>query len=242
MKMTSNSFTASSKPECDGEQHDRSEVWKRHIEKGLDRADAVEFRRLVDMRRDGRQPRQQDDEHERRPLPDVGQHDREIDPGNFADPADFDLAPKQLAQQVVGGTEGPLQEKRPRLADDDRADEKGNDEDRHDDPSPPERLHHRQGERQTKNELDGYDRDRQRDGHAERRPGQRIVDDLLEILQPDEGVARNLEVVIDEGDPQREQERVDRKRQDDENCWRDHQPFEMAIAPGCSASSPNRGS
>ena len=29
----------------------------------------------------------------------------------------------------------------------------------------------------------------------------RIVDDLLEILQADEGVARNLEVVIDENDP-----------------------------------------
>ena len=142
--------------------------------------------------------------------------DREIDPGNLADPADFDLAPKQLAQQVVGGTEGPLQEQRPRLADDDRADEKRNDEDRHDDSSSPERLHHRQRKRQTKNELDRHHGDRQRDRQAERRPSQGIVDDLLEILQPDECVAGNLEVVIDEDDPEREQERVDGQRQDDE--------------------------
>ena len=52
------------------------------------------------------------------------------------------------------------------------------------------------------------------DREAERRPGQRVVQDLLEILQPDEGVARNLEVVIDERDPQRKQQRIDRERQD----------------------------
>ena len=78
-------------------------------------------------------------------------------------------------------------------------------------PRPRNVFDHRQRERQPKNELDGDDRDRQRDRQAKRRPGQRIVDDLLEILQPDEGVAGNLEVVVDEGDPEREQERVDRK-------------------------------
>jgi hypothetical protein len=90
-----------------------------------------------------------------------------------------------------------------------------------------------------KNELDGDYRDRQRDRQAKRRPSKGIVDDLLEVLQPHEGVAGNLEVVIDEGDPEREQKWVDRKGQDDQNGGRDHQPFEMAIGPAGRASSPN---
>jgi hypothetical protein len=40
-------------------------------------ADAIEFRRLVEVGRDRGEPGEEDHEHERRPLPDVGKHQRE---------------------------------------------------------------------------------------------------------------------------------------------------------------------
>ena len=49
---------------------------------------------------------------------------------------------------------------------------------------------------------------------AERPARHGIGDDLLEILQADEGVAGDLEIVVDEGDPEREQQRIDRERED----------------------------
>ena len=55
--------------------------------------------------------------------------------------------------------------------------------------------------------------------------------DLLEILQADEGVAGDLEVVVDEGDPDRKQERKDRQREDEDDGRRHQQPFEIAVAP-----------
>ena len=69
---------------------------------------------------------------------------------------------------------------------------------------------------------------------------QRIVDDLGEILQADEGVAGNLEVVIDEGDPEREQQRIDRQRQDQQHRRRDQQPFEVPVGPRRNGQSDPR--
>src|SRR5436190_981765 len=77
-----------------------------------------------------------------------------------------------------------------------------------------ERLDHRQCESEAEEKFDddvgGRQHRRQRQGPA----GNRIDHDLLEILQADEGVAGDLEIVIDERDPDREEEREDRKRED----------------------------
>ena len=54
------------------------------------------------------------------------------------------------------------------------------------------------------------------DGEHQRPAGDRIEHDLLEILQADEGVAGDLEVVVDEDDPDREEQRIDREREDEE--------------------------
>ena len=73
--------------------------------------------------------------------------------------------------------------------------------------------------------------DGQDDGDDQRPARDRIGHDLLEIAEPHEGVAGHLEVVIDEGDPDREEQREDREREDQEHRRRDQQPFEMAVAP-----------
>ena len=64
---------------------------------------------------------------------------------------------------------------------------------------------------------------------ARRATGSKIT--MLEVLEADEGVARNLEVVVDEGDDEREDERVNRQREDEQHRRRDQQPLEVAVAP-----------
>src|SRR5215467_13621038 len=54
---------------------------------------------------------------------------------------------------------------------------------------------------------------------------------MLEVPQPDEGMAGDLEVEIDERNPNRIDERVDGERQDEDYRRRHEQPLEMAVAP-----------
>src|SRR4051794_10794874 len=114
---------------------------------------------------------------------------------------------EEQAEEIVRGTEGTLEEHRPGLADDDRADEERHDQDRDDDSATAECFHQRQGEAQADQELDGNVCDGQRYGDPERVDGDRIGDDLPEVLEAYERVAGNLEIVVYEQDPDREQQR-----------------------------------
>ena len=100
MKMMSNSLTASSRRKVTASRMIGRELRQRSRRRRSARCEMpVELRRLVEMRRDRRQARQQDDEHERRPLPDIGDDDGDIEPGNLADPADLDRLAEQLASR-----------------------------------------------------------------------------------------------------------------------------------------------
>ena len=126
-------------------------------------------------------------------------------------------------------------------------------------PRPLECLGHGHRDREPKEELDRDVDDRERDRHPERVAGDRIEDDLLEIPQPDKGVAGNLEVIVDEENPDREQQRIDRYGENQQSRGRDEQPFETHVAAprrreppswqdrkscclsqGCSPSRPGR--
>ena len=88
MKMTSNSLTASSSRKVRASRISGASCGRVTYAEGLQGADAVEFGRLVDLGRDRRQAGEQDHEHERRPLPDVGDDDRDEVPGGLRQPAD----------------------------------------------------------------------------------------------------------------------------------------------------------
>ena len=170
----------------------------------LPAVDAVELGRLIEIGRNRRQPGEQDDEHERRPLPDVGEDQREVDPGLCGQPADRDFAAEELAEQIVGRTERPLQEQRPGLADDHRADEQRDDQDRHDQAAAAESASPSRAPdaRPSRNSMVTLAAD-SIDGEDQRPARHRIEHHLREILQADEGVAGDLKVVVDEGDPTR---------------------------------------
>ena len=149
--------------------------------------------------------------------------------------------PSDLAQDVVGRAEGALQQQRPELADDHRADEERHDQDRHDE---------RRG-RGTRAPWRARGRGRGTNSMAtlaaesiavsSQRPARDgVVDHALEVLQADEGVAGDLEVVVDEGDDQREEQRIDRQRQDEEDRRRDQQPLEIAVGPARQRREPRR--
>ena len=106
MKMVSNMRIASSSRKVNAKQHHRREMRQGDRPEGLPGVDAVEFRRLVEIGRDGGQPGEQDDEHERRPLPDVGDDQRDVEPGALGHPADRHLVAEQLAQHIIGGPKG----------------------------------------------------------------------------------------------------------------------------------------
>ena len=84
-------------------------------------------------------------------------------------------------------------------------------------PRPRKLLHHgeRQGEAEQELDRDVGDRQDRRSASSDQR-ATGSSDDLREILQADEGVAGDLEVVVDEGDPERKQQRIDRQRQDEQ--------------------------
>ena len=156
------------------------------------------------------------------PLPDVSDENGDINPRRLSDPADRDRAAERRAQEIVGGTKRSLQEERPGLADDHWTDEERDDQYRHNYPAAAKGSDHRERQGEPEDKLDDDNRDRENERYAERRPGQGIVDDLRETLEADEIVARNLEVVVDEGDPERKQQRIDRERQDQQRCRGDN--------------------
>ena len=157
--------------------------------------------------------------------------------GALGQPADRHLVAEELAEDVVGRAERPLQQQRPGLADDHRADEERHDQDRHDQAAAAEVSHHASASAEAEQELDGDARAGEHRRHRERPARHGVVHHLLEVLQADEGVAGDLEVVIDEGDPEREQQRIDRQREDEQHRRRDQQPLEMAVGPERRAPS-----
>ena len=75
--------------------------------------------------------------------------------GALGEPAYGHLMADDLAQYIIGRAERPLQQERPGLTHDHRADEERNDEERHDDAAAAEILDHRQREGKAEQELDG---------------------------------------------------------------------------------------
>src|SRR5271170_3312358 len=144
---------------CDGEQDDWRKLRQSHIDEGLQWSNAIELGRLIKMGRDRCKSSEQDDEYERGPLPDISDDDRNVDPRRFSNPAYRDGIAEKLAQKIVRGTKGPLQEQRPGLPDDDRTDEQRYDQNRHDDPPTPEGLDHSERQRQAQDKFYNDDRE-----------------------------------------------------------------------------------
>ena len=124
-------------------------------------------------------------------------------------PADGYFMAEKPTEQEVSRPPWTLQEKSPGLSDDHRANEQRDDQDRHDQTATLETSGHDQRQSEAQKEFDGDVGERKDCGHDQRPTGVPIEDDLAEILEPDEGVAGNGEIVVDEGNPDREQQRID---------------------------------
>ena len=164
------------------EQDQRPQLRQGDVAEGLQARSTVELGRLEHLGRDRGQARQQDHEHEGRPLPGIGGDDRDEVPGRLGQPADLDRPAEQEAQEIVGRAERRLQDQRPELADDHRADEQRHDQDRHDQAAAAEALEHGERQQQAERELDRDAGNRKHHRVDQRGAGDRIVHDLAEVL------------------------------------------------------------
>ncbi len=156
-------------PESDGEQDHGHELGQRDVAERLPAVHAVDQRRLIRLGRERRQPGEQDDEHERRPLPHVGENERHEVPRERAEPVDGHGMAEELAEQVVHRPKRALQQQRPELADDHGADEQGDDQHRGHEAPPGERSSKEQREAEAERELDSHVQDREHDRREQRR-------------------------------------------------------------------------
>ena len=109
----------------------------------------------------------------------------------------------------------------------------------HDQPAAAEALDHGQRQQQAEHELDRDACDRERIAVlTSDQARDRVGHDLPEILQPDEGVAGDLEVVVHERHPDRVDQRVDRERQDQEHGRQGEQPCDVPVAHEDDAALP----
>ena len=112
------------------------------------------------------QRRQQQQEHERRPLPDLGDQDRRVDEGRIDGPEDRHLLAGDPAQDLVDRPEAVVEQESPRGAGDDRRDHDRQDEQRHEDLPAGHAVEEQVGQQQAEDQLD-----RQGDREEERRCG-----------------------------------------------------------------------
>ena len=107
----------------------------------------------------------------------------------------------ELAEKEVRRPEGPLQQERPELTDDDGADEQRDDQDGHHGTAAAEGLDHRERQQEPEHELERHvDRaePQGRDGRSDRHW---IGDDAHKIAEPHEGMTGDGKIIVDEGDP-----------------------------------------
>ena len=171
----------------DGDRHHRPDGGQHDLEEGAPVAGAIDLgrfgQRLVDIGERG----EQDQEHERRPLPDLADENRGIDEVRIDRPQRHDLAAPEPADDLVDRPVALVEHQPPGGAGDNRRDD-GRQHDERDEDLPAghaleKELRHQEPEHQFERQCDG--RDEQRVQDATPRAG--LLEELGVVGEPGEG-------------------------------------------------------